>query len=69
MCWNVKLLPLEDFAYLPFVKGTSDENERVSELERVIEVVSENELSPVVNVVNRGRSDEMNQINQTRQTQ
>ena len=38
--------------YLPFVKGTSDENERVSELERVMEVVLQNDLSPVVNVVN-----------------
>ena len=38
--------------YLPFVKGTSDENERVSELERVMEVVSPNECCPVVNVVN-----------------
>ena len=55
--------------YLPFVKGTSDENERVSELERVMEVVSANELSPVMNFVNRGRSNELNQINQTSQTQ
>ena len=38
--------------YLPFVKGTSDEKERVSELERVMEVVSENDRAPVVNVVN-----------------
>ena len=38
--------------YVPFVKGTSDEKERVRELERVMEVVSENELSPVENVVN-----------------
>ena len=43
---------LESFLYVPFVKGTSDENERVSELERVMEVVSLNELDPVVNVVN-----------------
>ena len=69
MCWNVKLLHLEDFAYLPFVKGTSDENERVSELERVMEVVSANDHSPVVNVVNRGRSNELKPINQTGQTQ
>ena len=33
------------------------------------EVVSSNENSPVVNVVNWGRSSELNQINQTRQTQ
>ena len=51
--------------YVPFVKGTSDENERVSELERVMERVTENESYPVVNVVNRGRSNELNQINQT----
>ena len=38
--------------YVPFVKGTSDENERVSVLERVMEVVQENEFHPVVNVVN-----------------
>ena len=42
----------EVVVYLPLVKGTSDENKRVSELERVMEVVLENELSPVVNVVN-----------------
>ena len=42
----------ELFEYLPFVKGTSDENERVSVLERVMEVVSANESYPVVNVVN-----------------
>ena len=39
MCWNVQFLSLESFEYLPFVKGTSDENERVSVLERVMEVV------------------------------
>ena len=33
----------EVVVYLPLVKGTSDENKRVSELERVMEVVSENE--------------------------
>ena len=33
MCWNVQLLYLE---YLPFVKGTSAENEKVSVLERVM---------------------------------
>ena len=38
MCWNVYVKP-EYFEYLPFVKGTSDENERVSVLERVMEVV------------------------------
>ena len=32
------------------------------------ELVSENEEDPVVNVVNWGRSNEMNQINQTSQT-
>ena len=32
-------------------------------------VVSENEPVPVVNVVNRGRSNELNQINQTGQIQ
>ena len=37
---NVWLYSSEFFEYLPFVKGTSDENERVSELERVMEVVS-----------------------------
>ena len=47
--WNVMLSYL---VYVPFVKGTSDEKERVRELERVMEVVSENEQSPVVNVVN-----------------
>ena len=36
---NVLLSELEFFEYLPFVKGTSDENERVSVLERVMEVV------------------------------
>ena len=36
---NVSLSELESFEYLPFAKGTSDENERVSVLERVIEVV------------------------------
>ena len=39
MCWNVLLSLLESFEYLPSVKGTSDENERVSVLERVMEVV------------------------------
>ena len=48
MCWNV--FP-NDLVYLPLVKGTSAENERVSVLERVMEVVSENDLNPVVNVV------------------
>ena len=52
MCWNVQLYLLESFEYLPFVKGTSDENERVSVLERVMEVVEVNELDPVVNVFN-----------------
>ena len=33
------------------------------------EVVFQNESFPVVNVVNRGRSNEFNQINQTNQTQ
>ena len=33
------------------------------------EVVSENELYPVVNVVNWGRSNEIKQIKQTSQTQ
>ena len=42
----------EDFVYLPLVKGTSDENERVSVLERVMKRVLANEYSPVVNVVN-----------------
>ena len=32
-------------------------------------VVSENDLNPVVNVVNWGRSNELNQIKQTSQTQ
>ena len=49
---NVSLSSSESFEYLPFVKGTSDENERVSVLERVIEFVSKNESSPVLNVVN-----------------
>ena len=66
MSWNASLLLL---VYTPFVKGTSDENERVSELERVMEVVSENESCPAVNVVNLGRSNELNHINQTSQTQ
>ena len=42
----------EDFLYLPFVKGTSGENKGVRVLDRVMEAVSENELFPVVNVVN-----------------
>ena len=47
------LLPLfGDFVYVPFVKGTSNENGRVSKLERVMEVVSENDSYPVANVVN-----------------
>ena len=50
------------------MKGTSDENERVSVLERVMEVVSSNELVPVINVVNFGRSNEINQIKQTSQS-
>ena len=38
MYWNVSL---SDFVlYLPLVKGTSAENERVSVLERVMEFVS-----------------------------
>ena len=49
---NVSLSSSESSEYLPFVKGTSDENERVSVLERVMEVVLVNESSPVVNVVN-----------------
>ena len=55
--------------YTPLVKGTSVENERVSVLERLIVVVYWNEPHPAVNVVNRGRSNELNQINQTSQTQ
>ena len=51
-CWNFQLLLLEDFVYLPLVKGTSAENERVSVLERVMEVVLVNESNPGVNVVN-----------------
>ena len=51
MCWNVSLSSSESFEYLPFVKGTSDKYERVIELERVMTKVSENEQSPVVNVV------------------
>ena len=41
MYWNVKLSSYvpDFFVYLPLVKGTSDENERVSVLERVMEVV------------------------------
>ena len=54
---------------MPFVKGTSDENERVSELERVMEVVLQNDHFPEMIVVNRGRSNELNQINQTGKTQ
>ena len=38
-------------------------------LVKLKEVVSENEYSPVVNVVNWGRSNELNQIYQTSQTQ
>ena len=40
------------YVYLPLVKGTSDENERASVLERVMERVSENESYPTANVVN-----------------
>ena len=49
---NVQYLLLEFITYLPLVKGTSDKNERVSVLERVMERVSSNEHHPVVNVVN-----------------
>ena len=52
MYWNVQLLLPECFVYLPLVKGTSDENERASVLERVMECISENEQYPVLNVVN-----------------
>ena len=52
MYWNVQLWLLESLVYLPLVKGTSAENERVSVLERVMEVVYRNESHPVVNVVN-----------------
>ena len=52
MRWNIQLSSSESFEYLPFVKGTSDENERVSVLERVMEDVSWNDHTPVVNVVN-----------------
>ena len=38
MYWNVLSL-LGNFVYFPLVKGTSVENERVSVLERVMEVV------------------------------
>ena len=69
MYWNVLLSLSEYFVYLPLVKGTSDENERVSVLERVMERVRWNESSPAVNVENFGRSDEMNQINHTSQIQ
>ena len=48
--------PIQSFSllpvYLPLVKGTSVENERVSVLERVMEVVLVNESNPGVNVVN-----------------
>ena len=37
---------------VPLLKGTSDEKERVRELERVMEIVSVNEYSPASNVVN-----------------
>ena len=49
MHWNVTLPFLE---YLPFVKGISDENERVSILESVMERVPLNEYTRVMNVVN-----------------
>ena len=39
MCWNVSLSLLEFFVYLPLVKGTSVENERMTVLERMMEVV------------------------------
>ena len=52
MNWNVLLSVYEFFMYVPLLKGTSDEKERVSLLERVMERVSENELFPVVNMVN-----------------
>ena len=54
---------------MPLVKGTSAENERESILERVMDVVSENEFCPVSNMVNFGRSNELYQINQTRHIQ
>ena len=46
------LIMADRLVYLPLVKGTSDEKERVSELEREMEVVKGNEPLPVVNVVN-----------------
>ena len=49
MYWNASLLLL---VYTPLVKGTSNEKNRVRELERVMEVVKGNEHFPVVNVVN-----------------
>ena len=70
MCWNVRAPnQIEDLVYMPLVKGTSAENERVSVLERVMEVVSENDQSLIINVVNLGRSSEFNQNNQTSQIQ
>ena len=54
MWWNVLLsYVLDSFEYLPFVKGTSDENERV------MEVVSENEFCPIMNTLNFGRSNQL----------
>ena len=56
------------FLYTALVKGTSYQNEGWWVLARVICFVLVNELVPVVNVDNFGRSNEMNQINQTIQT-
>ena len=39
MYWNVLLIMADRLVYLPLVKGISDEKERVSKLERVMEVV------------------------------
>ena len=58
MLRNVSLSSSESFEYLPSVKGTSDENERVSVLERVMEVVSQNEHCLALNIVNFGRSNQ-----------
>lgn len=55
MFWNATLLSVSCII-LPFVKGTSSEKERVSVLDRVMEVVSANALSAISKVVNRGRS-------------
>ena len=49
---EVRLYQFESTVSVPLVKGTSDKNERVSELERVMRVVYAYASSPAVKFVN-----------------